>query len=244
MISASASWRSARRGSNTGTSGRRCRPPTVPTTGNASMSPSTRAVRNPEGQGTDGCGDPQFSTSRKVNIVQPVHDIDVVDLPQVDGQQRRHRRTVGRVRRVRARCTGARAGQLLPELDGSRGGGAVPHRSQPDGRRPHRHARAPVVRTIADGPVLLRADAPRDRPGDLRPLPRRLELPAARHDHGGAPPPPSPRPAGSTADRRRRRWSRRCHRWGRRPPGAATAGRRRVRRCRRCPPAERRGANG
>jgi hypothetical protein len=38
----------------------------------------------PEGQGTDGCGDPQFSTSRKVNIVQPVQDIDVVDLPQVE----------------------------------------------------------------------------------------------------------------------------------------------------------------
>jgi hypothetical protein len=37
-----------------------------------------------EGQGTDGCGDPQFSTSRKVNIVQPVQDIDVVDLPQVE----------------------------------------------------------------------------------------------------------------------------------------------------------------
>jgi hypothetical protein len=38
----------------------------------------------PEGQGTDGCGDPQFSTSRKVNIVQPVQDIDVVDLPEVE----------------------------------------------------------------------------------------------------------------------------------------------------------------
>jgi hypothetical protein len=37
-----------------------------------------------EGQGTDGCGDPQFSTSRKVNIVQPAQDIDVVELPEVE----------------------------------------------------------------------------------------------------------------------------------------------------------------
>jgi uncharacterized membrane protein len=40
--------------------------------------------QEPQGQGTDGCGDPQSSTSRRVNIVQPVQDIDVVELPEVE----------------------------------------------------------------------------------------------------------------------------------------------------------------
>jgi hypothetical protein len=40
--------------------------------------------QEPEGQGTEDCGDPQSSTSRRVNIVQPVQDIDVVELPDVE----------------------------------------------------------------------------------------------------------------------------------------------------------------
>ena len=40
--------------------------------------------QEPQGQGTEGCGDPQSSTSRRVNIVQPVQDIEVVDLPEVE----------------------------------------------------------------------------------------------------------------------------------------------------------------
>jgi hypothetical protein len=40
--------------------------------------------QEPQGQGTDGCGDPQFDTSRRVNIVQPVQEIEVVDLPAVE----------------------------------------------------------------------------------------------------------------------------------------------------------------
>ena len=40
--------------------------------------------QDPEGQGTDECGDPQSSTSRKVNIVTPAQDIDVVELPEVE----------------------------------------------------------------------------------------------------------------------------------------------------------------
>jgi hypothetical protein len=42
------------------------------------------ARQDPQGQGTDGCGDPQFSTSRKVNIVQPAQEIEVVELPEVE----------------------------------------------------------------------------------------------------------------------------------------------------------------
>ena len=34
--------------------------------------------------GHRGCGDPQSSTSRRVNIVQPVQDIEVVELPEVE----------------------------------------------------------------------------------------------------------------------------------------------------------------
>ncbi len=40
--------------------------------------------QEPQGQGTEDCGDPQSSTSRRVNIVQPVQDIDVVELPEVE----------------------------------------------------------------------------------------------------------------------------------------------------------------
>ena len=40
--------------------------------------------QEPQGQGTDGCGDPQSSTSRRVNIVQPVQEIDAVELPEVE----------------------------------------------------------------------------------------------------------------------------------------------------------------
>ncbi len=40
--------------------------------------------QEPQGQGTDECGDPQSSTSRRVNIVEPVQEIEVVDLPEVD----------------------------------------------------------------------------------------------------------------------------------------------------------------
>jgi hypothetical protein len=37
-----------------------------------------------EGQGTDGCGDPQFSTSRRVNVVEPAQEIDVVELTDIE----------------------------------------------------------------------------------------------------------------------------------------------------------------
>ena len=40
--------------------------------------------QEPQGQGTDECGDPQSSTSRRVNIVQPVQEIDAVELPEVE----------------------------------------------------------------------------------------------------------------------------------------------------------------
>ena len=40
--------------------------------------------QEPQGQGTDECGDPQSSTSRRVNIVEPVQEIEVVDLPEVE----------------------------------------------------------------------------------------------------------------------------------------------------------------
>jgi hypothetical protein len=40
--------------------------------------------QEPQGQGTEGCGDPQSSTSRRVNIVQPVQEIEVVELPEVE----------------------------------------------------------------------------------------------------------------------------------------------------------------
>ena len=40
--------------------------------------------QDPQGQGTDECGDPQSSTARKVNIVTPAQEIEVVDLPEVE----------------------------------------------------------------------------------------------------------------------------------------------------------------
>ena len=40
--------------------------------------------QEPQGQGTDECGDPQSSTSRRVNIVTPAQEIDVVELPEVE----------------------------------------------------------------------------------------------------------------------------------------------------------------
>jgi hypothetical protein len=42
------------------------------------------ARQEPAGQGTDGCGDPQSSTSRRVNIVQPAQEIEVVELPELE----------------------------------------------------------------------------------------------------------------------------------------------------------------
>ena len=121
--------------------------------------------QEPQGQGTDECGDPQSSTSRRGEHRPAGAGDRRRRPPRGRGQQRRDRRAVRRVRRLRAGRAGARAGQLLPELDGPRCRGPVPHRSQPDGRRADRHARAAGVRAVQHRPVLLRVDRPRHRPG-------------------------------------------------------------------------------
>ena len=109
--SVSATSRSARAGSNTPRSGRRCRPTTVRPTGSASRSRSTWTPR---------VGEPG-DRGRKVDIVVPAEPIDA------GRPARRSRcptstieRAVVSLLRRPDRRAGAGPGQLLPELGGDR----------------------------------------------------------------------------------------------------------------------------
>ena len=147
--------------------------------------------QEPQGQGTEGCGDPQSSTSRRVNIVQPVQDIEVVELPEVE-------------------VSNVEMGEQSVEFDVSEPGVPVlvrvsyfPNWTAHGAEGPYRigpnqmvviptdtHVRLEFERSTTDlffyGLTILG-----HRPGAVRPLPR-LALPEARPDWDDGAPPPLP----------------------------------------------------
>ena len=145
-------------------SGRRCPPPTVPTSGSASTWSSTRPARTPEGQSTEGCGDPDSSPSRRVNVVVPADPIEPVALDPIEV-------TNVEIDEQSVEFDVSELGvpvlvkvSYFPnwEVDGRRG--PVPGRPQLHGRRPHRHPRQAGVRALEQRPrASTRHDRPRPR---------------------------------------------------------------------------------
>ena len=190
--SASATSSSARAGSSTATSGRRCPPTTGPTSWqriDVDVDQS-RLVPDPNRSADD-----PDTRGKQVDIVVPREPIEPVALPEVTvsdvvvGEQDLSFSVdqVGVPVLVKV--------VVLPELDGARGRGAVPHRAEPDGRRADRAGRLVDVRPQLVGPRLLRPDAARDRSARGVPDPRRRRPrtePAPSPARSTAPPPPSP----------------------------------------------------
>ena len=135
--------------------------------------------QEPQGQGTDECGDPQSSTSRRVNIVQPVQEIDVVELPEVE-------------------VSNVEIGEQSVEFDVSEPGVPVlvrvsyfPNWTAHGAEGPYRIGPNQMVVVPTDTHVRLAFErsntdlffygltVARHRPGGVRPVPR-LELPQAR----------------------------------------------------------------
>ena len=130
--SASATSSSARAGSSTATSGPRCRPTTGPTSWQRIHVDvdQSRVVPDPNRSADD-----PDTRGKQVDIVVPREAIEPVALPPVtvsdvviDEQDLSFTRRPGR-------RPGAGQGVVLPELDGPRRRGSVPHRAEPDGRR-------------------------------------------------------------------------------------------------------------
>ena len=155
--------------------------------------------QEPEARAPTSCGDPQSSTSRAGQLVQPVQEIDVVDLPEVevsnvDIEQQSVEFDVSELR-----CPGARARQLLPELDAS----TAPRARTASART--RWSSCPPTPTSGSrsngrSDLFFYGLTWRASPSLFCPLPWRLELPRARPDRRRRTA-AAPRPAatGSTA---------------------------------------------